>query len=101
MTTPFRIAAATGLAALLVLAGSCSNLPTDTAAPGKAGGDVRLALVDNARWSMSAHNMQSWDSLSTRLIPWPSLSPSPMEGFCLRRTPTRGSSSCPLAAFSR
>ena len=61
MSTPFRIAAATGLAALLVLAGSCSNLPTDTAAPGKAGGDVRLALVDNARWSMSAHNMQPWE----------------------------------------
>jgi len=47
--------------ALSFVLGACAAAPRGgTPAPG-AGRDVRLAVVDQARWSMSAHNMQPWE----------------------------------------
>jgi hypothetical protein len=48
-------------AALALFLGACSNLPRESAASGGSRNDIRLTLVDQARWSMSAHNMQSWE----------------------------------------
>jgi hypothetical protein len=54
-----------GCLALLIMLGGCAN-SREAGSPGPlAEGatpeEVRLQLVDQARWAMSAHNMQSWE----------------------------------------
>ena len=48
------------IAALVLLVISCSYSPRENAVSMDSRQEVRLALIDQARWSMSAHNMQSW-----------------------------------------
>jgi hypothetical protein len=48
------------LAASLLL-GACAAAPRVGSPAPAAGRDPRLAIVDKARWSMSAHNMQPWE----------------------------------------
>jgi hypothetical protein len=50
------------LAASLLL-GACAAAPRGGSPSPAAGRDPRLAIVDKARWSMSAHNMQPWEVL--------------------------------------
>ncbi len=47
--------------ALSFALGACAAAPRGGTSPGAAGRDVRLAIVEQARWSMSAHNMQPWE----------------------------------------
>jgi hypothetical protein len=41
--------------------GACAAAPRGATPSEAAGRDARLAIVDKARWSMSAHNMQPWE----------------------------------------
>src|SRR4030042_6765364 len=54
-----------GCIALLIMLGGCAN-SREAGSPGPlAEGatpeEIRLQLVDQARWAMSAHNMQPWE----------------------------------------
>jgi hypothetical protein len=53
---------AAGLVGLLLSALACGNPGSGTTlSPAGPSQDLRLALVDQARWAMSAHNMQPWE----------------------------------------
>ena len=59
-----------GLLLVLVLAGSCADTAKEDSAPTVLPPpDVRLVLVDQARWAMSAHNMQPWRIVLDRADP--------------------------------
>jgi hypothetical protein len=60
MKTAFTIARVAGMALLILVSAGCADLPRESAARANTPQDVRLALLDRARWSMSAHNMQPW-----------------------------------------
>ena len=47
--------------ALSFVLGACAAAPRGGTPSEGAGRDVRLVIVDQARWSMSAHNLQPWE----------------------------------------
>jgi hypothetical protein len=54
-STPFVVAAA------LALLAACTHGYTGQTSSAGETSDLRISLIENARWSMSAHNMQPWE----------------------------------------